>query len=87
MSEANPSTRIMAAFETFMAGSSVRRSLDAIKRYAVAPERIDDVILNAINASLCIVSNGDNHVAEGFNADIALNGRSFGRCSPIAGRA
>jgi hypothetical protein len=79
MSEAPSSTRVMEALETFMAASSVRRSLDAIRRYAVAPEKIDDVILAAINAGLCLVSHGDNHVAEGFNDDLARNGRSFGR--------
>lgn len=83
MNQANPSAGIIEALEQFMATSSVRRSLDTIKRYAVAPEKIDDVIIAAINASLCLVSNGDRYVAEGFNDDLARNGRSFGR-SPVA---
>lgn len=84
MNQANPSAGIIEALEQFMATSSVRRSLDTIKRYAVAPEKIDDVIIAAINASLCLVSRGDDHVAEGFNDDLARNGRSFGRRSPVA---
>jgi len=74
-------TRIMEALEMLMStnNSSVSRSLQTIQRYSVAPERIDDAILAAINASLCLVSNGDDHVAEGFNDDLARNGRNFGR--------
>jgi hypothetical protein len=74
-------TRIMKALEMLMStnNSSVSRSLQTIQRYSVAPERIDDAILAAINASLCPVSNGDDHVAEGFNDDLARNGRNFGR--------
>jgi hypothetical protein len=74
-------TRIMKALEMLMStnNSSVSRSLQTIQRYSVAPERIDDAILAAINASLCLVSNGDDHVAEGFNDDLACNGRNFGR--------
>lgn len=72
--------RIMKALEMVMsANSSVSRSLQAIKRYSLAPERIDDAILAAINASLCLASDGDDQVAEGFNDDIARNGRDFGR--------
>lgn len=72
--------RIISALEMLMnVESSVSRSLQTIKRYSLAPERIDDAILAAINASLCLVSNGDDHVAEGFNDDIARNGRAFGR--------
>jgi hypothetical protein len=76
-----PSTdRIMKALEMMMCGTtSVSRSLQAIKRYSLAPERIDDAILAAINASLCLASHGDDHVAEGFNDDIARNGRNFGQ--------
>jgi hypothetical protein len=80
-------TRIMNALEMLMSAdnSSVRRSLQTIKRYSVTPERIDDAILAAINASLCLVSNGKDHVAEGFNDDLACNGRNFGcRHSVIA---
>jgi hypothetical protein len=74
-------TRIRKALEMLMStnNSSVSRSLQTIQRYSVAPERIDDAILAAINASLCLVSNGDDHVAEGFNDDLARNGRNFGR--------
>lgn len=59
--------------------SSVARSLEAIKRYEVQPEEIDDAILAAINISLCLESDGDDHVAEGFNHDIVINGRDFAR--------
>lgn len=78
--------RIMQALETMMSSStSVSRSLQTIKRYSLAPERIDDAILAAINASLCLASDGDDNVAEGFNDDIARNGRHFGRRgSPLA---
>lgn len=74
-------TRIMKALEMLMStnNSSVSRSLQTIQRYSVAPERIDDAILAAINASLCLASDGDDNVAEGFNDDIARNGRNFGR--------
>jgi hypothetical protein len=77
----NQSTnRVMKALEMLMgADTSVSRSLQTIQRYSLSPERIDDAILAAINASLCLVSNGDDHVADGFNDDIARNGRNFGR--------
>ena len=71
--------QIMKALEMMMSSSSVSRSLQTIKRYSLTPERIDDAILAAINASLCLASDGDDHVAEGFNEDIARNGRDFGR--------
>jgi hypothetical protein len=78
-------TRIMKALEMLMNAdnSSVSRSLQTIKRYSVTPERIDDTILAAINASLCLVSNGNDQVAEGFNDDIARNGRNFGRRNSV----
>jgi hypothetical protein len=59
--------------------SSVARTLETIKHYDVRPEEIDDIILNAINVSLCLESDGDDQVAEGFNNDIVINGRGFGR--------
>jgi hypothetical protein len=59
--------------------SSVARTLDAIKHYDVQPEEIDELILSAINISLCLESDGDDHVAEGFNNDIVINGRGFGQ--------
>lgn len=72
--------RIIKALEMIMStNTSVSRSLQTIKRYSLTPERIDDAILAAINASLCLASDGDDHVAEGFNDDIARNGRHFGR--------
>ena len=52
-------------------------ALETIRRYNVAPEQIDFTILCAINATLCIRSNGDDRVAEGFNSDIATNGNRF----------
>ena len=67
--------------------SSVTRSLQAIKRYSLTPGRIDDAILAAINASLCLDSEGDDHVAEGFNDHIARNGRNFGRGNATLGCA
>jgi hypothetical protein len=76
--------RIMDALEILMGRNSVTRSLEAIKRYAVAADRIDDVILAA---SLCLVSDGDDRVAEGFNDDIARNGRNFGSRQPVIGCA
>ena len=77
--QAQSTDRIMKALELMMTGGCVRRSLQAIKRYSLTPERIDDAILAAINASLCLASNGDDRVAEGFNDDVARNGRDFGR--------
>ncbi len=59
--------------------SSVARTLDALKHHDVQPEEIDDIILSAINVSLCLESHGDDQVAEGFNHDIVINGRGFGR--------
>jgi hypothetical protein len=50
-------------------------ALKTIRRYNVEPEKIDFAILCAINATLCIRSNGDDRVAEGFNSDIAANGQ------------
>jgi hypothetical protein len=76
--------RVMNALEMMMRRTSVSRSLDTIKRYAVEPEHIDDVILAAINASLCLVSDGDDQVADGFNDDLTRNGRSFGCRSAVA---
>ncbi len=71
--------RIMKALEMIMhTDTSVSRSLQTIKRYSLTPERIDDAILAAINASLCLASDGNHQVAEGFNDDIARNGRNFG---------
>ncbi|HKT20101.1 MAG TPA: hypothetical protein VJR47_18755 [Stellaceae bacterium] len=59
--------------------SCVARTLKAIKCYDVRPEQIDEIILQAINISLCLESDGDALVAEGFNNDIVINGRGFGR--------
>jgi len=53
---------------------SVQRALRAISLYDVPDDRIDQAILAAINATLCLLSDGDDRVAEGFNRDIALNG-------------
>lgn len=58
--------------------ASVTRALLAIKRYKPAPDQIDQAILSAINVTLCLASGGNDRVAEGFNADIALSGRAFG---------
>jgi len=58
---------------------SVIRALQAIKRYGVAPEQIDHAVLSAINVTLYLSSAGDDRVSEGFNRDLAGNGRDFGR--------
>jgi hypothetical protein len=58
---------------------SVARALAAIKRYAVAPEQIDHAVLSAINVTLFLASDGDDRVSDGFNRDIAGNGRDLGR--------
>lgn len=63
--------------------SSVSRALSAIRRYNPAPEQIDRAILSAINVTLCLASGGNDRVAEGFNHDVAMSGRSFG-LSPSA---
>jgi len=55
---------------------SVTRALQAIKRYGVAPEH---AVLSAINVTLYLSSGGDDRVSEGFNRDLAGNGRDFGR--------
>jgi hypothetical protein len=60
---------------------SVTRALKAIKRHNAQPEQIDHAILCAINVTLCLLSGGNDRVAEGFNNDIAMSGRAFGvRC-------
>ena len=59
--------------------SCVARTLKALKCYEVRPEQIDEIILQAINISLCLESDGDARVAEGFNNDIVINGRGFRR--------
>ena len=83
MMQPQSTDRIMTALEMVMsANSSVSRSQQTIKRYSLSPERIDDAILAAINASLCLASSGDDHVAEGINDDVARNGRDFGRSNP-----
>ena len=60
--------------------ASVTRALQAIKRYNRHPDQIDSIILAAINITLCLASDGDDRVAEGFNQDIVTNGQSFGIC-------
>jgi cell division protein ZapA (FtsZ GTPase activity inhibitor) len=56
---------------------AVTRALQTIRRYNARPEQIDHAILAAINVTLCLVSGGNDRVADGFNNDIALNGRGF----------
>jgi hypothetical protein len=58
---------------------SVTRALATIRRYDSAPDQLDRAILAAINVTLCLAANGDDWVSEGFNLDIAMNGRAFGR--------
>ena len=83
----NQVDRIMQAMGVMMRCRSLTRSLETIKRYGIEPEQIDDVIVAAINASLCLTSDSDDRVAEGFNNDIARNGRNFGQGSAVAARA
>lgn len=61
---------------------AVTRALQTIRRYDPRPEQIDHAILAAINVTLCLVSGGNDRVAEGFNSDIARNGRGFGLSQP-----
>ncbi|MBP2228963.1 hypothetical protein [Azospirillum agricola] len=63
---------------------SVTRALQAIKRHGVAPEQLDRAILAAINVTLCLASNGNDRVAEGFNHDIASNGSGFAAMAGLA---
>jgi len=56
---------------------SVSRALSTIRRYGAGPDTIDYAILAAINVTLCVASGGNDRVAEGFNDDIARNGRLF----------
>jgi cell division protein ZapA (FtsZ GTPase activity inhibitor) len=58
--------------------ASVTRALHALKRYNGRPDQIDNVILAAINVTLCLASGGNDQVAEGFNNDIRTSGRGFG---------
>ena len=64
---------------------AVTRALQTIRRYDARPDEIDHAILAAINVTLCFISGGNDRVAEGFNSDIALNGRGFGlyTCLPL----
>jgi hypothetical protein len=50
-----------------------------MKRCGAAPEQIDHAVLSAVNVTLFLCSGGDDRVSEGFNRDIAGNGRDFGR--------
>ncbi len=47
----------------------------SVSRALVAIERV----LCAINLTLYLASGGDDRVSDGFNKDIAGNGRDFGR--------
>ena len=62
--------------------SSVTRALQAIKRYAATPEQIDHAVLSAINVTLYLACRGNDRVLDGFNRDIAENGRGFPRQVP-----
>jgi hypothetical protein len=70
---------MVATHSEFHMAPSVTRALRALRRYNIDPDQIDRTILNAINATLCLASNGNDRVAEGFNHDIAVSGRAFGR--------
>jgi hypothetical protein len=56
---------------------SVTRALQAIKRYGASPEQIDHAVLSAINVTLYLACRGNDRVLDGFNRDIAENGRNF----------
>jgi hypothetical protein len=60
---------------------SVQRALAAIERYQAPPEKIDHAILAAINVTLYLAGAGNDRVSEGFNRDIAANGRQFPRAA------
>ena len=60
---------------------SVRRAHRAIRRHQIPEDQIDHAILCAINVTLCLLSDGDDLTAEGFNRDIAASG---GRALPSA---
>lgn len=60
---------------------SVQRALAAIERYQAPPEKIDHAILAAINVTLYLAGAGDDRVSEGFNRDLAQNGRQFRRAA------
>jgi hypothetical protein len=64
----------------------VTRALLAVRRYGASPDQIDHAILCAINATLCLCSGGDDRVAEGFNHDVAVNGREFHGMFDLRGR-
>ena len=66
-----------AAFHSQTAAPSVRRALQTIRSHQVSDDRIDYAILAAINVTLCLMSNSDDRVAEGFNHDIAASGGRF----------
>jgi hypothetical protein len=61
---------------------SVTRALQAIKRYAATPEQIDYAVLSAINVTLYLACRGNDRVLDGFNRDVAANGRDFPRPMP-----
>ena len=65
-----------------MAANAVTRFLTTIKRYAIAPEQFDGVLIAAINVGLCLESGGSDRVADGFNDDLTRNGRRFS-CLPM----
>ena len=77
--EPMPSDHLHDSSDDASRRSSVARTLETLKHYDVRPEEIDEIILAAINVCLCLESDGDDHVAEGFNNDIVINGRGFGR--------
>jgi hypothetical protein len=58
---------------------SVSGALAAIERHDATPEQTDHAALCAINLTLYLASGGDDRVPDGFNRDIAGNGRDFGR--------
>lgn len=57
-----------------MIAQSVDRALRAIRAHDIPADQIDYAILAAINVTLCLLSAGDDQVAEGFNRDIAASG-------------
>lgn len=63
---------------------SVHRALQAIRIHQVPADQIDYAILAAINVTLCLLSNGNDRVAEGFNRDIATSGHRAPRCSRLS---
>jgi hypothetical protein len=52
--------RIVEILGTMLQRRTIARELESLKHFAVEPEQIDELVLAAINASLCL---DDDHLA------------------------